>query len=87
MATSERKPVKTRKAHWCSYCGDTIPAGADGTVCESGFGLYGPFRAYACSRCVPYIDEFWKWCGGECENTEAYFECFMDDEHAGWRSK
>lgn len=72
MATSERKPVKTRKAHWCSYCGDTIKAGADGTVCESGFGPYGPFRAYACSRCVPYIDEFWKWCGGECENTEAY---------------
>ena len=26
-------------------------------------------------------------CGGECENTEAYFECFMDDEHPGWRSK
>lgn len=65
----------------------TIPAGADGTVCESGFGLCGPFRAYECSRCVPYIDEFWKWCGGECENTEVYFECFMDDEHPGWRSK
>lgn len=84
---SERKHVKTRKVHWCSYCGGAIPAGAEGTVCESGFEIYGPFRAYACSRCAPYIDEFWKWCGGECESTEAYFQEFMDDEHPGWRRR
>lgn len=38
----ERKPVKTRKKHWCRYCGEVIPVGADGVKCESGFDEDGP---------------------------------------------
>lgn len=48
----ERKPVKTRKKHWCLYCGEVIPAGADGAERESGFDEDGPFRRYACARCA-----------------------------------
>lgn len=83
----ERKPVKTRKKHWCRYCGEVIPVGADGVKCESGFDEYGPFREYMCARCAPYANEFAEWRDGWCESlSESFFE-FMDERHPGWRDE
>ena len=83
----ERKPVKTRKKHWCRYCGEVIPAGADGAERESGFDEDGPFRRYACARCAPYLNEFWRWCDYCCENITDWFYGFMDECHPGWRDE
>lgn len=83
----ERKPVKTRKKHWCRYCGEVIPAGADGAERESGFDEDGPFRRYACARCAPYLNEFWRWCDYCCENITDWFSGFMDECHPGWRER
>lgn len=83
----ERKPVKTRKKHWCRYCGEVIPAGADGAERESGFDEDGPFRRYACARCAPYLNEFWRWCDYCCENITDWFYWFMDECHPGWRER
>ena len=83
----ERKPVKTRKKHWCRYCGEVIPAGADGAERESGFDEDGPFRRYACARCAPYLNEFWRWCDYCCENITDWFYGFMDECHPGWRER
>lgn len=83
----ERKPVKTRKKHWCRYCGEVIPAGADGAERESGFDEDGPFRRYACARCAPYLNEFWRWCDYCCENITDLFYGFMDECHPGWRER
>ena len=73
----ERKPVKTRKKHWCAYCGEVISAGTDGIKCESGFDDNGPFRRYACAGCDPYVNEFWRWCDCCCENITDWFYEFM----------
>ena len=83
----ERKPVKTRKIHCCAYCGEVIPAGADGAECESGFDEDGPFRRYACAKCVPYLNEFWRWCDYWCENISVWFHEYMNEQYPGWRNK
>lgn len=83
----ERESVKTRKKHWCVYCGEVIPAGADGTLCESGFDEDGPFRVYVCARCAPHLKEFYRWCDGWCENVTEWFHAFMDECHPGWRER
>lgn len=83
----ERKPVKTRKKHWCLYCGEAIPVGADGVKCESGFCEDGPFREYVCARCAPYANEFAEWCDGWCESLSELFFEFMDECHPGWRER
>ena len=83
----ERESVKTRKKHWCVYCGEVIPAGADGTLCERGFDEDGPFRVYVCARCAPHLKEFYRWCEGWCENVTEWFHAFMDECHPGWRER
>ena len=83
----EREPVKTRKKHLCVYCGEVIPAGADGTLCERGFDEDGPFSVYVCARCAPHLKEFYRWCEGWCENVTEWFHAFMDECHPGWRER
>jgi len=59
--------VRTLKEHRCGYCGCTIPKGVV-ALNEHGIYDHAPYNRYACGECEPYLDGFWRWCNGECDN-------------------
>ena len=88
LASYEDAPVRTRKPHLCAYCGEVIPAGAKGTRRESGIDdSEGPFRRYACARCVPYIWDFWDYVGDDVADLRDWFRQYMNEQHPGWRER
>lgn len=88
LVSFEDAPVRTRKPHLCAYCGEVIPAGAKGTRRESGIDdSEGPFRRYACARCVPYVWDFWDYVGDDVADLRDWFRQYMNEQHPGWRER
>lgn len=55
---NERTVKATRKPHRCEYCGKDIPVGSS-ALCEWGIFDGVAFRRYACSNCIPLLNDFW----------------------------
>ncbi len=72
--------LRTRKEHRCAYCGSTIAKGSV-VLCEHGVYDHQPYRRYACGKCEPHVDAFWKWCRYECEDPlDESFAYFLELE-------
>lgn len=81
---NEPRLVKTTKRHFCRYCGAEIPKGTKDVLVESGFCDGYAFREWACPDCRPYLDDFWDWCRGWCEDdVRSSFEYYLE----GWHPK
>lgn len=59
MVGDTRTVKRTRKNHWCAYCGELIPKGST-ALNEYGIGEEGPYSTYCCGACEPYVDGFWE---------------------------
>ena len=51
--------VKTRKPHYCMYCGKEIPRGETDILYEYGLLDGVSFKRWTCHECEPFVDRFW----------------------------
>lgn len=78
MEFYESKTVKTKRAHFCSFCERLFPVG---TEMEYEHGKYDGefFSRYTCPDCVKYTPGFWEWCDGECGNYRSDFQEYLNE--------
>ncbi len=76
MNVLSNKQVKTRKRHFCAYCGRTIAVGAIAQVwvCEDGGEIQRNYAHVTCDMCVNTVKEF-----GQDEYIDS--NIFYDDIH------
>lgn len=74
---NERQVKATRKPHRCAYCGKEIQTGSS-ALYEWGIADGFPFSRYACSTCIPLLDDFWRYTVCDIEDIREAFDGYLE---------